>query len=62
MNWSWGQFGPRCDPYALVKSDKVDICLSEIAVIVLLFVNTVNCLGNHAVLLDYVLPKTKNSG
>ena len=32
MNWSWGQFGHGCDPYALVKSDKVDICLSEIAV------------------------------
>ena len=47
MNWSWGQFGHGCDPYALVKSDKVDICLSEIAVIVLLFVNTVNCPGNH---------------
>ena len=24
-----GQFGHGCDPYALVKSDKVDICLSE---------------------------------
>ena len=32
MNWSWGQFGQGCDPYTLVKSDKVDICLSEIAV------------------------------
>ena len=32
MNWSWGQVGHGFDPYALVKSDKVDICLSEIAV------------------------------
>ena len=47
LNWSWVQFGHRCDPYASVKSDKVDICLSEIAVIVQLFVDTVNCPGNH---------------
>ena len=24
-----GQFGHGCDPYALVKRDKIDICLSE---------------------------------
>ena len=29
LNWSWGQFRHGCDPYALVKSDKIDICLSE---------------------------------
>ena len=33
LNWSLDIFDPYgCDPYALVKSDKVDICLSEIAV------------------------------
>ena len=32
LNWPWGQFGHGCDPYALVKSEKVDICLSENAV------------------------------